>query len=159
MGWGDCGLDSKGRPIGYLFEATCDYEGCDEKIDRGLSYACGGMHGEATGYDCEGYFCDKHMSCGFEIPDVECPQLCLNCEARLILDDDLTVVGVKDDIFIEDISDGRIGISWSDTFGGSGTGTFFTKDCSVILHSENDTPIPLDVLRYIVGLLDGYKED
>lgn len=45
MGWGNCGRDSKGRPIGYLHAATCDHPGCDAKIDRGLSYACGQMHG------------------------------------------------------------------------------------------------------------------
>jgi len=60
MGWGDCGTDSKGRPIGYLFEATCDYPGCGKKIDRGLSYACGNMHGETT-YGCEQYFCREHL--------------------------------------------------------------------------------------------------
>lgn len=61
MGWGNCGTDSKGRPIGYVFEATCDYPGCEEEIDRGLSYACGGMHGEDEN-GCEGYFCGKHLS-------------------------------------------------------------------------------------------------
>lgn len=61
MGWGDCGTDSKGRPIGYVFEATCDHPGCDAKINRGLSHACGGMHGELGGQACEGYFCSKHL--------------------------------------------------------------------------------------------------
>src|SRR5690242_1453939 len=60
MGWGDCGTDSKGRPIGYVHEATCDHPGCEEKIDRGLAYACGGMHGTGEG-GCEGYFCYKHL--------------------------------------------------------------------------------------------------
>lgn len=60
MGWGDCGKDSKGRPIGYVFEATCDHSGCNEKIDCGLAYACGGMHGQNED-DCEGYFCGKHL--------------------------------------------------------------------------------------------------
>lgn len=60
MGWGDCGLDSKGRPIGYTHEAICDEPGCDVKIDRGLSYACGGMHG-VNGVDCENYFCEDHL--------------------------------------------------------------------------------------------------
>lgn len=59
MGWGDCGEDSQGRPIGYVHAATCDHEGCDKQIDRGLSYACGGMHGE-TEYGCEKYFCEEH---------------------------------------------------------------------------------------------------
>jgi hypothetical protein len=46
MGWGDCGIDSQGRPIGYSFEAVCDHPECNEVIDRGLSHACGDMHGE-----------------------------------------------------------------------------------------------------------------
>ena len=60
MGWGDCGEDNKGRPIGYCHEATCDHPGCEAKIDRGLSYACGGMHGEGE-RSCEGYFCGEHL--------------------------------------------------------------------------------------------------
>lgn len=60
MGWANCGEDSEGRPIGYAHPATCDHPGCDAKIDRGLSYACGGMHGTAE-FDCEKYFCGKHM--------------------------------------------------------------------------------------------------
>jgi hypothetical protein len=62
MGWGNCGTDSKGRPIGYNFPATCDKKGCKKKIDRGLSYACGGMHGEDE-VSCEGYFCEEHLVC------------------------------------------------------------------------------------------------
>ena len=66
MGWADCGVDSNGRPIGYAFDATCDLPaGCDTKIDRGLAYACGDMHGEGSdgkgdGY-CEKYFCSGHL--------------------------------------------------------------------------------------------------
>lgn len=60
MGWANCGEDSRGRPIGYAHAATCDHPECDTKIDRGLDYACGGMHGE-TEYGCEGYFCYKHL--------------------------------------------------------------------------------------------------
>jgi hypothetical protein len=60
MGWADCGTDRNGRPIGYAFEATCDEEGCEEEIDRGLGHACGGMHGEDE-YSCERYFCGKHL--------------------------------------------------------------------------------------------------
>lgn len=60
MGWGDCGTDIRGRPIGYLHEATCDEPGCKAVIDRGLGYACGGMHGAFDCY-CEGYFCGNHL--------------------------------------------------------------------------------------------------
>lgn len=61
MGWGNCGEDSKGRPIGYCHEATCDHPRCDAKIHRGLAYACGGMHGQDE-YSCEGYFCSAHLT-------------------------------------------------------------------------------------------------
>ncbi len=61
MGWGNCGTDSKDRPIGYMHDATCDYPGCGEKINRGIAYACGRMHGgdDEMG-SCEKYFCPKH---------------------------------------------------------------------------------------------------
>ena len=72
MGWGNCGLDSKGRPIGYTHEATCDHPGCDAKIDRGLSYVCGMMHGEDE-WSCEGYFCPEHR---FTAP-VECDHVAI----------------------------------------------------------------------------------
>lgn len=64
MGWADCGTDSRGRPIGYYHAATCDEPGCKAKIDRGLSYACGDMHGPEDregGIGCEEYFCAEHL--------------------------------------------------------------------------------------------------
>lgn len=62
MGWANCGEDSKGRSIGYAHEATCDHEGCQEKIDRGLSWICGRyMHGVCD-WSCERYFCDSHVN-------------------------------------------------------------------------------------------------
>lgn len=61
MGWANCGTDKNGRHIGYAHEATCDHPGCNENIDRGLSYACGGMHGEDE-IGCDKYFCEKHLS-------------------------------------------------------------------------------------------------
>lgn len=60
MGWRHCGEDSGGRNIGYGVAAVCDHPGCSEPIDRGLGYACGGMHGTSEG--CEGYFCGEHLS-------------------------------------------------------------------------------------------------
>lgn len=99
MGWANCGSDSKGRPIGYAHSARCDHPGCDAKIDRGLAYACGGMHGrgtlggdEAVDWDawsiaCEGYFCEAHR----RSPDLEhedgkelyAPELCHGCASQL----------------------------------------------------------------------------
>ncbi len=46
MGWANCGEDSQGRPIGYAHEGICDHPGCEARIDRGLEFACGGMHGD-----------------------------------------------------------------------------------------------------------------
>jgi hypothetical protein len=69
MGWENCGLDivghylktiNEGRPIGYLFDAECDFPGCKEKIDRGLAYVCGDMHGGGE-YGCGKYFCPRHL--------------------------------------------------------------------------------------------------
>jgi len=60
MGWGDCGVDSRGRPIGYCHEGTCDHPGCNKAIDRGLAYACGGGHG-CDCFNCEGYYCEEHL--------------------------------------------------------------------------------------------------
>ena len=59
MGWADCGTDSQGRPIGYAFPAVCDHPGCEERIDRGIAYVCGDMHGEDE-VSCEKYFCENH---------------------------------------------------------------------------------------------------
>lgn len=77
MGWANCGEDSKGRPIGYAHSATCDIDGCEASIDRGLSYACGGMHGEDV-YSCEGYACDQHLTT-VETPEGECLSICSSC--------------------------------------------------------------------------------
>lgn len=68
MGWANCGEDSKGRPIGYAHEAQCDAPGCEAQIHRGLSYACGGMHGTSE-WSCEGYFCEAHRSNCLPIDD------------------------------------------------------------------------------------------
>lgn len=76
MGWGNCGTDSKGRPIGYVFDAVCDAPGCYEDIDRGLAYACGGMHGDDPG--CELYFCDKHLHIMID-PDGDMLSVCDKC--------------------------------------------------------------------------------
>lgn len=85
MGWANCGEDSKGRPIGYAHSATCDHPGCNAEIDRGLSYACGNMHGEGGArqddYGCEKYFCTAHLIHG-ECEDPLCPA----CDAEYDMD-------------------------------------------------------------------------
>jgi hypothetical protein len=82
MGWADCGTDSDGRPIGYAFEATCDEPGCEEKIDRGVSYACGNMHGDGDGYGCEKYFCPAHLRGSAPDGAGKMRLVCMPCEAQ-----------------------------------------------------------------------------
>jgi hypothetical protein len=77
MGW-SLGFDSNwNRWIGYGVPAYCDYPGCNEKIDRGLNYICGGEpYGGNRG--CGLYFCEKHL-----IINQKLPQLCDKCNKRL----------------------------------------------------------------------------
>ena len=82
MGWGNCGLDSQGRAIGYAHSATCDHEGCDKEIDRGLSYACGDMHGE-TEYGCDKYFCSEHRD-NFVDDGHRGSRVCNQCARELV---------------------------------------------------------------------------
>lgn len=82
MGWGNCGTDSNGRPIGYVHEAECDHPDCSEKIDRGLSYVCGDMHGEDE-VSCERYFCAKHRQEWVKQCDGRITVICDNCAKQL----------------------------------------------------------------------------
>lgn len=59
MGWA-FGKNAEGRDVGYGVEAICDEPGCEEKIDRGISYVCGGMH-DGGDHGCGKYFCGKHL--------------------------------------------------------------------------------------------------
>lgn len=87
MGWAHCGKDSKGRSIGYGVPAICDHPGCKTKIDRGLAYACGGMHGNETlgGHRdgdievCDEYFCEDHR----RYNAVADTSVCFTCDVRL----------------------------------------------------------------------------
>ena len=83
MGWGDCGTDSEGRCIGYLHKGMCDHPRCNAEIDRGLSYACGGMHGE-TEYGCEKYFCEKHLEEFVMDDDGQFIPICAGCAEALL---------------------------------------------------------------------------
>lgn len=82
MGWANCGEDSKGRPIGYAHKAECDFSGCNGKIDRGLDYACGGMHGEDE-ISCENYFCHEHLYYEKIKDEKRCIHICLECKKLL----------------------------------------------------------------------------
>jgi len=73
MGWAHGILG--GREIGYGVDATCEHPfGCTENIDRGLSYACGGMHG-ADERSCTRYVCTDHQ---YWAPDGEA-HVCAEC--------------------------------------------------------------------------------
>lgn len=76
MGW-SIGFDSNwNRDIGYGVPATCDHPDCNEKIDRGLSYVCGGEpYGGEHG--CGLYFCGNHVTYAGGRRDYK--QLCARC--------------------------------------------------------------------------------
>lgn len=44
---------------GYGVPALCEHPNCNEEIDRGVSYACGGEPFSEHG--CDRYFCGKHL--------------------------------------------------------------------------------------------------
>lgn len=73
MSWAIGYDDNWKRDIGYGVPAYCDHPRCDEEIDRGLSYVCGG---EPYGGDkgCGLYFCPKHL--------LGLPQYCSRCRNR-----------------------------------------------------------------------------
>lgn len=60
MSWSIGYDDTWKRDIGYGVPAYCDHPECNEEIDRGLGYVCGG---EPYGGDwgCGLYFCSKHQ--------------------------------------------------------------------------------------------------
>jgi hypothetical protein len=72
MGW-SLGFDSNwNRDIGYGVTAYCDHPKCNEVIDRGLSYVCGGEpYGGEDG--CGLFFCAAHLS-GFRGDHRVCPR-------------------------------------------------------------------------------------
>src|SRR3990167_944886 len=75
MGW-SIGYDSNWkRDIGYGVPAICDHPKCNKKINRGLSYVCGGEpYGGEHG--CGLFFCGKHLFFG-RIKGAR--QLCKKC--------------------------------------------------------------------------------
>jgi hypothetical protein len=62
---------------GYSVKATCDEEGCDAEIDRGLAYVCGDMH-DGNEHSCGKYFCGEHLFYGLGLPN----QMCDACSER-----------------------------------------------------------------------------
>jgi len=76
MGW-SIGYDYNWkRDIGYGVPAWCDHPSCNEKIDRGLAYVCGGEpYGGEHG--CGLYFCAAHH----RFDDCNCCERCSQGEA------------------------------------------------------------------------------
>jgi hypothetical protein len=64
---------------GYGVTATCEKDGCEEQIDRGLAYLCGKAPG-GDEYGCGGYYCEKDLYMG---PTEETGDLCARCRARV----------------------------------------------------------------------------
>jgi len=73
---------------GYGVPAICEHPDCNEKIDRGIPYACGGEPFSERG--CDRYFCSKHREyeafdengekCSHEEDcDCEAVELCERC--------------------------------------------------------------------------------
>lgn len=75
---------------GYGVPSYCEFPECNEEIDRGMSYACGGEPFSETG--CDRYFCSKHKAyecwkrdgseekCDHESKcECECFEVCLRC--------------------------------------------------------------------------------
>jgi hypothetical protein len=80
MGW-SIGIDPNwDRDIGYGVPAFCDHPGCGNKIDRGLSYVCGGeAYGGQKG--CGLFFCEEHIGFYNKRLDgkIELVGLCYRC--------------------------------------------------------------------------------
>lgn len=74
MNWA-VGYDpERDRDIGYGVPAECDHLECHARIDRGLSYVCGGEpYGGEHG--CGLFFCEEHLAMG------DNAQQCERCEA------------------------------------------------------------------------------
>jgi hypothetical protein len=82
MGWSDCGVNSKtGENMGYGWDGICHAEDCNEEIDHGLSYVCGGMHEGGT-LGCGYYFCQKHLTVAKDETGVFV-SVCFGCYAEL----------------------------------------------------------------------------
>lgn len=79
MGYGIYTL-SDGRQAGYAVEATCDEEGCTEKIDRGMGYLCGHSPG-GDEWGCGNYYCSEHL---FLTRIEDAPQMCERCADEAI---------------------------------------------------------------------------
>lgn len=74
MGWA-IGVKG-GRDIGYGVPALCDKPDCNKKIDRGLSYCCGGYISDSG---CGLYFCQEHLEYRTPRGEDHMVELCPRC--------------------------------------------------------------------------------
>lgn len=67
---------------GYGVPAVCEHPKCNEEIDRGFPYACGGEPFSEHG--CDRYFCGNHLvyHCFNAGGRRECVQVCERCDKR-----------------------------------------------------------------------------
>lgn len=72
MGWQiyECPSGTPLRWAGYGVPAYCDHPKCNEEINRGVSYICGGINTQYEDRGCKLHFCGKHL---------DHRQLCANC--------------------------------------------------------------------------------
>ncbi len=70
------------RWAGYGVPTVCEYPTCNEEIDRGMAYACGGEPFSEVG--CDRYFCEKHrVSHGFNRGGYrEYVEVCERCDKK-----------------------------------------------------------------------------
>ncbi|WP_435597077.1 hypothetical protein [Streptomyces anulatus] len=63
MGYAHYEISRNGQTIqaGYAVEATCEEDGCEESIDRGLGHLCG-KHPGGDEHGCGGYYCGQHLT-------------------------------------------------------------------------------------------------
>ncbi len=67
---------------GYGVPAVCEHPKCNEEIDRGISYACGGE--PFSEYGCDRYFCGEHRvyHCFNVGRGRECVEVCERCAKK-----------------------------------------------------------------------------
>jgi len=68
------------RFAGYGVPAICEHPNCNEEIDRGMAFACGGEPNSERG--CDRYFCSKHLIFHtFNLNgERKCLQVCERCD-------------------------------------------------------------------------------
>ena len=86
MGWAIGWDDNWKRDIGYGVPAVCDHPDCNTKIDRGISYVCGGepFGGE---HGCGLFFCGDHLH--YYGDEHEAFPLCERCGENYNMDDNV----------------------------------------------------------------------